>query len=865
MVKNGDHDPIDALSTRTLKALTRLTSTISRVSTVLAICQAAIRAIEEATGVARCSALLLDASATMHFIAWRGISDEYRAAVDGHSPWAADTYDATPIFIRDVDADPAMAPFLESFHREGIRAIAFVPLNVRGRLLGKFMMYWNEPHEIEPDERAAALGIAERTALGIDHLRAEEEVRRSRDQLATILRGMTDGVTAQDPSGAIVFANPAAAALIGFDSVEELLATPPTEMVAKFELYGENGAPMSPADLPGRHALRGEATHPSLIRFRVRATGEERWSIVSAAPIFDANGGVTLAINIFRDVTEIRRADERERFLASAGELLSSSLDYETTLQSIARLAVRLIADWCRIDLVAEDGLVRTIAVEHRDPAKVKWANEVRQRFPETQARTGVFRVIETHKSELYPVITDEMLQSAADPEYLELLRHLGLSAAMLVPLMAQDRALGVITLIASDSERRYTEADLAFAEELARRAATAIDNAQLYRHEQEARQREAAARTEAEEANRAKDEFLATLSHELRTPLTSVLGWSRMLTSMDVDGETARTGLEAIARSAEAQARIVDDLLDVSQIIKGKLRLEMKPTKLREVVEQAIAAVRPMAEAKGVAISASLTDVVMIGDADRLQQVVWNLLTNAVKFTPAGGAVVITAASDDRTITLTVRDTGAGIAPDLLPHIFERFRQGDSSSTRRFGGLGLGLAIVKALIEAHGGSVSASSGGTGTGATFTIRLPATEARAATTGAGSSHERTLDGQRILVVDDERESREFVTSLLAAVGADARGAADVESALLLFRQWRPDVVISDLAIPVQDGFSLIRAIRSGSERTDVPAIALTAYGRPEDRDVALRSGFTSYVRKPIEPAAFLTEVSSLVRR
>ncbi len=372
------------------------------------------------------------------------------------------------------------------------------------------------------------------------------------------------------------------------------------------------------------------------------------------------------------------------------------------------------------------------------------------------------------------------------------------------------------------------------------------------------------AARCAAEEANRAKDAFLATVSHELRTPLTPILAWSGALRLGVVDPEQRSAALAAIQRNARAQARLIDDLLDVSRVISGDWRVALRPVALGAVVRGAVDVIRPAAELKGVALETSVPPlpVAVRGDPERLQQVVWNLVSNGVKFTPRGGTVAVAVERTGDRARIVVRDTGAGISSDFLPHVFERFRQGDSSTTRRHGGLGLGLAIVRALVERHGGTVYAESGGPGRGATFTVELPLLVAVAPEPGSGErgrepSPEDTdapfrvsLDGLRVLVVDDDVDSNAVVGTLLASCGAEVRTAVSTAEALAVAGRWPPDVLVSDIAMPGEDGCALLRKLRA--REGYVPAVALTAYTGKADRARVLDAGFEAYVAKPFDP-------------
>jgi signal transduction histidine kinase/CheY-like chemotaxis protein len=381
----------------------------------------------------------------------------------------------------------------------------------------------------------------------------------------------------------------------------------------------------------------------------------------------------------------------------------------------------------------------------------------------------------------------------------------------------------------------------------------------------------ERAARAEAERANRLKDDFVATLSHELRTPLNAILGWAHLLRSRGSVGPLVDEGIEVIERNGRAQAKLISDLLDTSRMLSGKLRLELQTAEPAEIVETAIQGAVPAANAKDLRIERRLERVGPITcDPGRLQQVVANLLQNSVKFTPSGGSIDVTLRRAGDELELAIRDTGRGIAPEFLPHLFERFRQGDVGPTRRAGGLGLGLSIAKQIVDLHGGTISAASPGPGGGATFTVRIPlATRlAREAGTPAVAPvlDAHSFDDRRVLMVDDERDARELVKRVLEEYGAEVVTAGSVDEALELLPKARPDLIVSDIGMPDRDGYELLRAVRSlGPERGgDVPAIALTAFARAEDRMRALHAGYSAHVPKPIDVAELVSAVATLVR-
>jgi signal transduction histidine kinase/CheY-like chemotaxis protein len=394
------------------------------------------------------------------------------------------------------------------------------------------------------------------------------------------------------------------------------------------------------------------------------------------------------------------------------------------------------------------------------------------------------------------------------------------------------------------------------------------------------ARMRESELRREAEAANRAKDEFLATVSHELRNPLNAILGWSRLLTT-SLDPQRLAKGLAIVARNAEAQAKLIDDLLDMSRIASGKVVLDLRRVQLEHVIRNAVESVRPAAAAKNIGVQLELDDagLDLVCDEDRVQQVVWNLLSNAVKFTNLGGRVRVVAVRKSGRVVITVEDSGKGISADLLPHVFDRFRQGDGSTTKRHGGLGLGLAIVRQLVDMHGGTVRARSDGEGRGAAFEIELPvrATEPRAVGSesafpeGAGAAgrpqRAEVLKGVPVLVVDDEDDARELVATVLQEAGAVVSAAASVQAAMQILESRPVAVVISDIGMPIEDGYSLVERLRAAAPQAmkDIPALALTAYARTEDRRRAAEAGFQEHVAKPVDPEVLVRTVAALASR
>jgi len=554
-------------------------------------------------------------------------------------------------------------------------------------------------------------------------------------------------------------------------------------------------------------------------------------------------------------------ASRQAAFLSEAAAALASSLEYEQTLRTVANLAVPEFADWCAVDIVDDHGDVRRLAVAHSDPVKVDMARTIQERYPEDpNAPGGIGAAIRSGSAALYVDITEEMLAAGArDEDHRRLLEALHIRSVIIAPLTLHGRTFGALTFVFAESERRYTDDHFRFAQELAYRAALAVENARAYR--------------QVNAANRAKDEFLATLSHELRTPLNAVLGWMRMLRSGAITGPKVERAFEVIERNAVAQLDLVEDLLDVSRIITGKLRIDVAQVDVAAAIHSAVEAILPAATAKRIALDVNMPDDVppILGDAARLQQAVWNLLSNAIKFTPAGGHVSVAVVVVAGDLEIVVRDTGEGIDRAVLPYVFDRFRQADSGTTRAHTGLGLGLAIVRHIVELHGGRVAVTSEGKGYGATFTLSLPiAAERRgAASTGPREtrpSSRTALAGIRALVVDDDLDALELLGESLRARGVTVGVASSAQEAFDTFRRDQPDIILSDIAMPNEDGYALIARIRSLSrdQGGEVPAIAVSAYARTEDRERSLAAGFQMHCTKPVDLDQLSASIASLVR-
>ncbi|MES2962670.1 MAG: PAS domain-containing protein [Bdellovibrionota bacterium] len=616
------------------------------------------------------------------------------------------------------------------------------------------------------------------------------------------------------------------------------------------------------------------------------ARGETRILHTKKIPIVDENGEPKYLVGISEDITDKKKLEdermqlvqsniekqeseksaERLDFLAQASAVLGSSLDLEGTLTNLTKLIVPTMADWCSVQLLQADGTLKQLAVSHSDPAKVKWALEFQAKYPpDPNAPAGPHHVVRTGKSELIAEVDDAMATlGARGPEHRRLIEELGFKSYLCSPIRRRGEIIGALALMTTkESDRHFSEADLHLTEELCARAGIAVDNAKLYR--------------EAQTLNRVKDEFLATLSHELRTPINVIQGHTDLVLAEfdELGDEDLKESLLTIQRNTRLQTQIVSDLLDVSSIITGKISYVPQETSPADAVNAVVEAIKPTANNKGVTVTAKTEGAKksILADPTRLHQIIWNLVNNAVKFTPPGGTVVITAENDAGFCTFTVRDDGLGIKREFLPFVFDRFSQADSSMSRKFGGLGLGLSIVKNLAEIHGGTVSVASDGTGKGSTFVVRLPvrtsysysvpsldaASRAQVASIESGSS----LENLRILLVEDSLDNRILVTRMLKKAGAEVLEAESAAAAREILKSTRPDIIVSDIGMPDENGLQFMRRFRSEhleDSAASIPAIALTAYVRPEEIDEALAAGFQAHISKPVTRPLLVNEIA-----
>jgi PAS domain S-box-containing protein len=805
----------------------------------------------------------------------RALREQYPAGIDDPDALWPVLSRGEPVVVgevsdRELEQRASNAEHLRVLRALGVRSYIVVPFAARGRTLGAMTLVRAAGTPYASSDVDAARDLADRVAIALDNA---ELFRRAQDAHARFA-DLVDGL------GAIVWEADPETLAFRFVSqrAETLLGYPPPRWTEEAQFLTTLVHPddrESTLDALRACAVTGEDCR---IEHRaVAADGRVLWfdSIVRAER--DSDGTVDRLQGLMIDVTDRRRLQaereqllaseqaaraeaeagaRRSRLLAEASEVLAASLDYEATLQAVARLAVPSFADWCVAHVTDEAGTRVYAASSDPDAAAV------------TEALERVLPALDA--SQINPMLglftSGEGLVSQVAPAWLEALRlvqRLAPTSMITVPMTARGRPIGSLVFMSTQPGHRYGQADLAVARDLAQRAAVAVDNARLFR--------------EAERANRTKDEFVATLSHELRTPLGAMLGWVQMLRSRRLSGDEAERALESIERNTRLQARLIHDLLDVSRIVAGKVTLERRPIDLVPVLEHAVETVRRDARVKGLTVDWTVETGAhrVLGDAVRLEQVALNLLSNAVKFTPSGGRISARLDRSAGYTRLSVTDTGEGIAPDALPHVFEIFRQADSTTTRRHGGLGLGLAIVRHIIDLHGGRVEASSPGRGAGATFTVLLPlAVDATAEPDVTPPRHAPTtqqapprLDGVRVLAVDDDEESRRLVKAILGDCGAEVTVASSADAALDTLRTTFVDVLVSDIGMPDADGYDLIRRLREAEQAHGghIPAIALTAYAGDDDRARALAAGYQDYVTKPVGPDELVGVVARVVGR
>ncbi|MUL38278.1 hypothetical protein BWI75_18565 [Gloeocapsopsis sp. AAB1 = 1H9] len=760
-----------------------------------------------------------------------------------------------------VPSDPLNLGYLRAFIRAGYRLIDAESYEVDRQ--GNSKIFLNNLIGIVEDGKLVRAWGTQRDIT--DRKQAQEALRERENLLSGIVGSITDALMVIDKDWHYTFAS------------EEFLRR--TGMSLS-NIIGNNIWEQFP-DAVGNEAYR--QLHRAMaervsVEYEVFYESLQSWFSDKAYPT--ADGGLAV---YSRDITDRKQAElEREALLArerqyldqlqgltTAALAINSALSMEEVLQVITDQAASIISTHQSVTSMTNDqNWSQAITAVHLSDKYAAWRD-----YDESTDGSGIYACV----CQLNRPMRMTQAELEAHPRWKgfgkEADRHPPLRGWLAAPLVGRNgQNIGLIQL--SDKyEGKFTETDESILVQLAQMASVAIENTRLYEAEQQARSTAETAREEADRANRIKDEFLAVLSHELRSPLNPILGWTRLLQNGKLDETRQREALATIERNAKLQTQLIEDLLDISRIIQGKLSLTVAPVSLTFVITAAVETVRLAAEAKNIQILLDLNTAIapVSGDAARLQQVVWNLLANAVKFTPNGGQVTVELRQTNQLAQIRVMDTGKGINPQFLPHVFEYFRQEDGSTTRKFGGLGLGLAIVRQVVEMHGGTVWAESEGENRGATFTVELPLSP-QAPSNESGPNRdsvttEAPLSNLQILLVDDETDTREFQAFLLEQSGASVTAVASGFEALQALDRFTPDVLVSDVGMSEMDGYMLMQQIRSRPPDKGgmIPAIALTAYARDFDQQQALQAGFQRHITKPIEPDKLILEVAMLIQR
>jgi len=714
-----------------------------------------------------------------------------------------------------------------------VRSYLAVPVVSRsGEVLGGLFFghstagMFNERHE------QILVGVAAQAAIAIDNARLYQQTQESEERFRQLAEHIHDVFWMLDPlRPAMLYVSPAYETIWG-RSRQSLYENPRSFLDA---VHPED-RPMVAASFEQQRL--GVATTDE---YRIlQPDGTLRWVWDRAFPIRDSSGKIYRIAGIIEDITERKQSERAARFLADASSMLAALVDYESTLQKVAGLAVPGFADWCAVDLVEADNSLRRLAVVHVDPAKVHLAAELDQKYPaDPNSAHGVYRVLRTGAPQILEEISDEVLAEVArDEAHLHLLRELGLKSFICVPLQTRNKTLGVLSFVYAESGRRYGAGDLSLAGELAHRAAIAIENARLY--------------ADLREADRRKDEFLAMLAHELRNPLAPIRTGLDVL-ALKPDQEVQSETIELMQQQVGHLVRLVDDLLDVSRIIRGKIELRREPVELATVIKQSVVAIRSSVEERKQEIVVSLPSQPIWLDADpvRLVQVIENLLNNASKYTDHGGRITISGELEEGKTLIRVSDNGIGIEPDLLSKVFELFTQSTRTLDRSQGGLGIGLTLVRSLVEMHGGEVAAFSDGPGKGSRFEVRLPTATSRT-TVGPQPAEYPMSEGRKVLVVDDNVGAAKMLSLLVKRLGPhEVEMAHDGPSALEVAGRFLPEIILLDIGLPRMDGLAVAWTLREDDKFDKTLLVALTGYGQDEDRRKSKEAGFDEHLVKPID--------------
>ena len=643
-------------------------------------------------------------------------------------------------------------------------------------------------------------------------------LRDSEASFRNMIEKNADAMMVVQPNGVICFANPAA---------EELLGRGTGELVG--EMFG---IPLTP-DKTTEIDIPGDLCDARVAEMRVV---EAVWD------------GELAHLASLRDVTDRKHASEALTFVAEASRLLADSLDYPKTISSVAALAVAHLADWCMIDLVDDEAkTIRRVAVVHAEQSQQPVADQLKNSRPTEGSSDAIARVMASGEPQVHARVSDAILASlSCGGQSHEVLNRLGCKSVMVVPLKARGRMLGAITFVSSCTSRRYRVGDLRLAKDLAQRAALAIDNARLY--------------DDAQMAVRRRDEFLAMLAHELRNPLAAVQSAVDVMRGDSVSSPLLARAREVIERQGQQMARLLDDLLDIARVMRGKIELRRESAELTQIVRHAVQTIQPMIDDNGHDLVVSILSgpVTVSADPTRLEQVLVNLLSNAAKYTSRGGKICIEVVRQTDEVLISVNDTGDGIAPENLSSVFDLFVQANRTLARSEGGLGIGLTLVRQLIEMHGGRVQAFSEGRNRGSRFVVHLPVTEEHSCP-GHAPSLEDSVPSRRVVIVEDNADTREMLECLLTMEGHEVAVAEDGLQGVETILRLRPDVALVDIGLPGIDGFQIAQRVRAVDTERRIRLVAVTGYGQNGDMQRALAAGFDRHMVKPVK----LEELASVL--
>jgi PAS domain S-box-containing protein len=707
-------------------------------------------------------------------------------------------------------------------------------------------------------------------------LAAKEALRESEQRLRAMFAQAAVGIAVSELDGRLAETNRKFLQILGYDEGE-------LSGVTAYEISHPEDVATTRANVA--RLVAGEIPDYSYEKRYLRKDGRTVWTLTSVALLRDPEGRPRQFIGVIEDITALKETQEALReesrileLLNRTGAAIGSEVDLQAIVQRVTDAATQISGARFGAffyNVTGKDGEsyeLFTLSGAPREAFEKFGLPRNTPVFAATFRGEGVVRSEDITKDPRYGTMAPHRGMPKG---------HLPVCSYLAVPVVSRSGKVIGGLFFGHPDPGIFTERAERLVVGIAAQAAIAIDNARLFDERTQLLERERAARAAAERMSELKDEFLATLSHELRTPLSAILGWAQVIRSRQMGLDELRRAVEVIERNARAQTRLIEDLLDMSRITSGQIRLDVQPVQPASFIEAALETVRPAAEAKGIRLEKVLDPNAgpISGDPGRLQQVIWNLLSNAIKFTEKDGKVQVVLERVNSHIEISVADTGIGIRPEFLPHVFDRFRQADGSTTRRHGGLGLGLAIARHLTELHGGAIWVKSAGEGRGATFTIHLPLTAVHRGAALDERAHPGTsaqapfaiafpdLTGLTVLAVDDERDARDLIRRLLEECGARVLTAASAEQAIALVERHRPQLLLSDIGMPQADGFDLLRRVRAlGPDRGgEIPAIALTAFARPEDRTKVLRAGFRMHVAKPVEAAELCAAVANVAGR